>query len=175
MITKKSFLGIPLARRSTRRGLVAGYWSTVGLQMVGLWFAPHVRPIWVRIVNGVLFLFLFWIFRQLSGGTVRSLENGAVREGFLAGFGRGFTGARPEDRPLDEREAGLRDRAHFGAFNILRGLLVALLLLEGFMPDQPAQLVASSRGDLFFWLVVISYSLPQTLILWTEPDMEEVQ
>lgn len=71
---------------------------------------------------------------------------------------------------LDERERSERDEAHFTAFRLLRYLagplcLVLILLLY----DLPK--VATRIGPAILWTVLmLILSLPQLVILWSEPD-----
>jgi hypothetical protein len=79
------------------------------------------------------------------------------------------------EAPLDERETGERDRMHFLAYTLTRWFALLLLAIYGLVAiNFPAAL--RQIGSIFLCLLTLSlWSLPQTLILWTEPDMEEAQ
>jgi hypothetical protein len=74
---------------------------------------------------------------------------------------------------LDERETRLRDRAHYTAYAVARWLTLALFAIYAallvFNPVWANRIVPS----FFFLLMWTVWSLPQSIILWTEPDMDE--
>jgi hypothetical protein len=81
------------------------------------------------------------------------------------------------DRSFDERDIRLRDRAHYQAYRVLRsilGLAVILVIPILFASDTPD--LIRRYGLLFIplicLLVLVVWSLPQSIILWSEPDME---
>jgi hypothetical protein len=89
----------------------------------------------------------------------------------------------PTDREArsDERELQQRDRAHYQAYQALACILAILWLLSGWntfsthllkwIPVSPSLLVYG----VVLTAVVISLTLPQAILLWTEPDMEEME
>ena len=83
----------------------------------------------------------------------------------------------------DERELNRRDHAYFRAYWSWDLALIPALLATGFrinpMPSSwnPA-LVAALRQLPFMLLVaagILYYTLPQAILLWTEPDMEDAR
>ena len=77
------------------------------------------------------------------------------------------------DDDLDEREKRLRDRVHFLAHTLSRwfALLLFAVLIGLGVKDST---VAARVGPVFFFLMnLVLWSLPQSLILWNEPDIEE--
>jgi hypothetical protein len=86
------------------------------------------------------------------------------------------TGKNPH---TDERELGQRDRAHYQAYQVLVIVLAVLWLLSGWRTFHPRILewIAGSV-DLAIYgsvlaAIVAAMTLPQTILLWTERDMEE--
>jgi hypothetical protein len=79
----------------------------------------------------------------------------------------------------DERELQQRDRAHYRAYAVLAVLLTVLWLLAGWNAFRPKLLawIPFSPALLMYGLVlaamVMALTLPQAILLWTEPDMEE--
>jgi hypothetical protein len=164
-LAQKPF-GIHIAQRKVRRALVLA------------WGAGMLAS-----------LYIFLTFRNVSSLgmliTVQSLLGG-VRTGGLV---RPFTPVRhngtkfqtllltetplAEEAPLDERETRRRDQVHFRAYTLTRWL--GLLLLAGYCVLESQNAVWLPRVRLFFFLLltIALWTLPQLLILWTEPDMEE--
>jgi hypothetical protein len=114
---------------------------------------------WVRVGCGILFVGLFIVFTWIAGDMRR----------------RG-----------DEREMRRRDHAHFMAYRVFAYLLagyvlialfagyfggpnlimtLAPLALRGFLMQLPNVLLMAT--------VLLYATLPQAILLWTEPDMDE--
>jgi hypothetical protein len=84
----------------------------------------------------------------------------------------------PEENRSDERELHQRDRAHFLAY---RALLVGLSLLWlvaiwGLLTPRRLNWGPMSASLMIFGavmvLLTVALTLPQAILLWTEPDME---
>jgi hypothetical protein len=73
---------------------------------------------------------------------------------------------------LDERETRLRDRVHFVAYTVSRWLALALFLLYGFAGMMGTEWLTITGPTFFFLLTMVLWSLPQSIILWNEPDVE---
>jgi hypothetical protein len=79
----------------------------------------------------------------------------------------------------DERELQQRDRAHYLAYQALAVVLAVLWLLAGWNTFAPRLLarIPVSPSLLIYGVVLASIvaalTLPQAILLWTEPDMEE--
>jgi hypothetical protein len=83
-----------------------------------------------------------------------------------------LTGTRApfESMLLDERETGQRDLAHYRAFVILRWVL-GLSAVAFWFGSLAAPAVVLPGSPVLLWaLMVFVLSLPQSVILWTEPD-----
>ena len=87
---------------------------------------------------------------------------------------------RPEENEYrsDERELRQRDRAHYQAYQALTFSLAGMWLLAIWKLHAPRLLswLSVSADVLLYGLVlaviVVSLTLPQAILLWTEPDME---
>lgn len=96
-----------------------------------------------------------------------------------------FTGISGDMRASgDEREMHRRDHAHFRAYWLLRYGLVAVLFAGYFANPNPITplLPLALRAFLtklplilFVTTGILYITLPQAILLWTEPDMEEAQ
>jgi hypothetical protein len=183
MISSNRILGFSVARRGTRRALVLVYWSFLALSCVA--FLIHQAR---HGFDGgsVVFTLQFLVFLTALLGGVRA-----------GGFVKPFRGVhlvplmesgglqsllRPanppailEDAGLDERESRLRDRVHFVAYTLTRWFALLLFVLYGAVGFVHAAWLALAGPFFFFLLTMTLWSLPQSIILWTEPDMEEAQ
>ena len=109
---------------------------------------------WIICVCGVLFVALFVVLTWLAGD-MRA---------------RG-----------DERETHCRDRAHYAAYYFLGYGLIAALFASYFRgPNPVTPLLAPALRDFLMQLPyivlvatgILYITLPQAILLWTEPDME---
>jgi hypothetical protein len=84
--------------------------------------------------------------------------------------------------PGDEREMHRREHAHFKAYHLFGKLVVVVLIadawLKGHNPISPL-LPLALRGGMVDWpsaLFMVTgllyLTLPQAILLWTEPDMD---
>ncbi|MGA2887971.1 MAG: hypothetical protein ABSE51_07955 [Terracidiphilus sp.] len=88
-----------------------------------------------------------------------------------------------KDSRNDERELHQRDHAHYQAYRtLIVGLAVLWLMSIGMLlgpkPHPPAFGPIPANMILYGFvmtLLVVSLTLPQAILLWTEPDMEEEQ
>jgi hypothetical protein len=178
---------VDMAPQNHRRALVALIYGTLAIFMAGLYWLDGWRTTGYYLVFAT-----FLINRLLLGGYN------------FGGLIKPFSGkppARPEQAPpflllalrvyepgparseyrSDERELAQRDRAHYQAYQALASVLAILWLLSGWsafaphlltwLPVAPALLVFG----VVLASVVVALTLPQAILLWTEPDMEEAQ
>jgi magnesium-transporting ATPase (P-type) len=80
----------------------------------------------------------------------------------------------------DERELHQRDHAHFQAYRVATiSLVIVTMLLYIRGLGRPFLGFLSVPADLSFAVTIaalfVSQTLPQAILLWTEPDMEEPQ
>jgi hypothetical protein len=182
MINKGKLLGIPLARRRTRRWLVIGFW-TLALSLI-LPISPRIGP--GGTILGLPSWWSIYFFVALIGFLGGNRDGGAVRafEGRTPDKSKmaNDTFMTPEDIAerkrreseirLDERDVNLRNAAHYKAYSALRWII---FLVFPFTAAPPPREPLFLRPFLLLTLFLVVWSLPQTLILWSEPDMEERQ
>lgn len=154
-------LGISIARRRTRRLVVMAYAALMAFGVFAILVRGDFRSL--GIVGPVFFMLPLMLGGVKQAGMVkpfRTAEAGSVQL-----FKR--------EKPLDEREMDERDRIHFQAHTITRWLAAVLFFTFTFcVQSLPAAL--PRIGTTFLFLLALSlWSLPQCMILWTEPDMEE--
>lgn len=166
MIEQTSFLGMPLRKRSQRRLVVVGYYALLlALVAIAIWGGEH-----------------FWA--SLSGITVAlgGLLGGLRRGGPVKPYGKvhepielqtlNLEGRRSFDvsEPLDERERGQRDHAHFTAYRVLYVTLAVAALVYVVCLVQIPETTQRATPPLLWALFVYVLSLPQSVLLWTEPE-----
>ncbi len=75
-------------------------------------------------------------------------------------------------RAWDEREAGALQRYQGKAYSLLTPIALPALLVLFALDTPKATRYAFLREPLLWFLLIVLWSLPQSLILWHEPDME---
>ena len=146
--------------RARRRWFVALVYTVLAVFFLGVLLLnkEEAAGAWIRVGCGILFVGLFVVFTWIAGDMRR----------------RG-----------DEREMRRRDHAHFMAYRVFAyplvgSVLIALfagyfggpnlimtlapLALRGFLMQLPNVLVMAT--------VLLYATLPQAILLWTEPDMD---
>ncbi len=187
MIVESSpFPWFSVARRRTRRILVAVYWIAVlGVFGVVQWteiFRPsHIGGLHLLFPLQVIVFLPAILGGVRAGGMVKPFRgvrwaplDDRDQPQTLFGPRRPLRGsASPADLELDERDVLERDRVHFFAYTASRWLVLALLAVQlGTGLVSPEWLFRAGNAS-FFLLALVLWSLPQSLILWNEPDMEE--
>ena len=161
MKTELLFLGNPIniASQARRRRLVVLiYTGLAALEVVWFCFLGKSPLSWL-----ILLAYLF-VARFLGG---RFYKDGLI----------------PPVDVGDERELHRRDHAYFQAYWWWDLALIPALLSTGFrinpMPSAWNPAVVAVLRQLPFALLVgagiLYYTLPQAILLWTEPDMEEAR
>jgi hypothetical protein len=175
VIERTSFLGLPLQTQTQRRLLVILYYALLLTLTLVMLRKPH---------TGLMaFLPQLFVFGGLMGGIK---VGGPVKL-----YSEAPTGILADPQPtqlnlaqrpqrhtewtrLDERETAQRDRAHYYAYRVLL-LLLGVAALTGFLlADWAPAIYASLTGERFgcvVWsAIVLAISLPQSVLLWTEPN-----
>ncbi len=176
MIQQSSFLGVSLRTRRRRRALVVGYYIfLLAIAAVALYrqkFVPSVLLVQTLTLGG-----LFGGIKM--GGPVKYYAERARSVAMSDGSGiqqLNLSGRRPFSvfglgwEPLDERERQERDRAHYEAFRLLRWTLSLAFISYWSLLDVMQGWLMSNTPTLLWMVLLYVYSLPQSLILWTEPD-----
>jgi hypothetical protein len=143
---------IPFASRARRRWLVLLVYASLAMFFF-IGFTDYLRP--VTSICLILIVGLMIVFTWIAGD-MRT---------------RG-----------DERELHRRDHAHFVAYRFLANGFVAVLFALYFRGPNPItpllpramQSLVMQLPSIVLWATGILYfTLPQAILLWTEPDMEE--
>lgn len=186
MIRRRIF-GISLETRAERRRFVVGFWMVEAVVLAALFqfpMPPHVTD-WREFLPLLLTLAVASNLPLVMGGFS---FGGAVAfyEGRLVRLKPAYAGRlarNPEKqrrvqvfldamKPVDEREAQLRDWAHHRANRLLFWALYAGAV--AYLALSAMSLTAMARFGfvLLELLLVMSMALPQSLLLWTLPELE---
>jgi hypothetical protein len=189
MIAESSpFPWFSTARRRTRRIVVAGYWIVAFVIFVVCQWAELFRS---HHPSGIQLLFPLEVIVFLpailggvrAGGMVKPFRgvhfapmNERNDTQTLFGPPRPLMGTMSaSDAILDERERRQRDNVHFAAYSSARWLALILLAFQCAIGLASTAWMQRFGAAAFFLLALVLWSLPQTLILWNEPDMEKQQ
>jgi len=175
---------VDMAPQAHRRALVVLIYATLTVMMVGLFFADHWRVTGYYLVLATGLINRFFLGGYNFGGLVKPFSGKPPRRSEAPPFlllALRIYHAEPGDREYrsDERELQQRDRAHYQAYQTLVIVLALLWLLTSWNTFKP-QLLAwlPMSPDLVVYglvlaAIVVALTLPQCILLWTEPDMEE--
>jgi hypothetical protein len=177
---------ISMAQQSRRRILVAIIYCILGSILVGSYVFGTWRTISPYVIWPVIFACRLFLGGYAYGGVVKPF-NGKAPNRFeappplLALKLRVYRPLPGDGSSLfrnDEREMSQRDRAHYLAYQAIGISLIvpwaaASLLgdpkLFGWNPASINHLCAA----LLLAVLTLFLTLPQSILLWTEPDMEE--
>jgi hypothetical protein len=180
-----------MAPRARRRFLVVFVYAGFAAMICESWMSDrwHFSSIWI-------FLLPFWVNRlvlgnyESGGGLVDPFVSKETHPNFAydphhpwARLGRWFLQPFTVKRTYtnDERELRQRDSIHLTAYRVLGGLVALAFLTEYLKATDMWELKTRSFSfdQLIYAMLIVSYvvsvTLPQAIVLWTEPDMEEPQ
>jgi len=176
---------VDMAPRSHRRTLVVLIYAALALAMAGLWFLDRWRVTGVYMIFATILVNRMLLGGYNFGGLIKPFSGKAPRERmdspqFLA-LGLRFYRPEPEKSEYrnDERELQQRDHAHYSAYQGLAIGLVLIWMLADWQANAPRLLGWLPGGPAIYlygltlMVVVVSQTLPQAILLWTEPDMAE--
>ena len=171
--------GLSVTRRSTRRWIVVSYWLMTAFYTCAI--LMHAIRHHGSFGSLSLVYVLLWLPAFLGG--VRS--GGAVKpfrkvyfpvdelrsEEIVSLFHRNKDSAA-QSGDLDERETRLRDRVHFASFTVTRWLALVFFALYALISEQHPEWLPFTGPVFLFVLSMVMWGLPQSIILWNEPDVE---
>lgn len=164
MLRTPVILGVSMVRRKNRRWLVlVTYAALLALILVVTVLLP-----WDRALHspGLLLLLCVFVSRGVFGSLVKNtLYTRRSSETISLGLA---PGRNREDGEPDERELAVRNAAYFEAYRVL-ALYSFLLVVFALIGSN----TASVLPQLAMPLLVMAYTLPQAVVLWTEPDVPE--
>jgi hypothetical protein len=183
---------IDMAPQRHRRTLVLLIYASMASIMTGLWFLDHWRTTGAYMIFVTIAVNRLLLGGYNFGGLVKPFNDKAhpapeQPSPFLL-LGLRVYRPQPGDSEYrnDERELQQRDHAHYVAYSALVAGLVLIWFAAAFTRVAPKVLAATALlslapnlgVDLVYGItlatIVISVTLPQSILLWTEPDMPEL-
>jgi hypothetical protein len=178
---KPFFFFFSLETQSRRRALVIAFYGFFAALTIGvlLWRGPSsLNKLLQLAVTCTMFLggitafgpvrpFSRW-HRRIPGGSTQS---------FVANRPHPWLAGRRlydlDALRFDEHDMAMRDRAHYLAYAAMRWpILVSAMLVPAMIYTAGIAAFARLLLLLCFPFCVLFLSLPQAIILWTEPDLE---
>lgn len=166
MIFRRELLKLLNWKRRTRRRVVMAYWAAALAFVAAMAFILQRHGSWIGDIR------LFWLFWAVTTLPilVRNLRPSLTRGKTLQTL---LQPAKPdresEDRPMDERDGYLSYRANAHAYVVLQLLVsvgvTCLMLME-------STGLSALRVPLLWLLYIAAVSLPESFLLWTEPELE---
>lgn len=177
---------VDMGRRSRRRVLVAGIYLALAAVIAILWLWTGWRGTGVWVFWAAMLACRFFLGGYYRGGLVkpfvyRKPVNAEMPPPLLALKLRVYEPVLQADEDgfrNDERELVQRDRSHYQAYQAI-GVLVAVEAFVASIRLLSPKLVAwmAVPPDQMYYgfaliILALFFTLPQAILLWTEPDME---
>ena len=186
MIGRRVYFGISLGSRTHRRRFVIVYWAMCVAVLSALAGLTARDPGWTDHpwtlvgLGSAIGLLLFVMGGAGAAGSVRAFDGSPMPTEYrwsplgvadAALSGPVFHEDTLNEGPLDERDETLRNAAHYRSYRVMRlmvgyGAAVLVCLWRYLHPFRDPAIPAALLVFFVFW------NLPQTLILWNEPDIE---
>jgi hypothetical protein len=176
---------VDMGARARRRWLVVLIYAMLAALMTGFWFLDQWRESAIYLILATFLINRFFLGGRDFGGLIKPFNGKPPRgrSGLPSDLALVLRIYRPEPREdeylNDEREVEQRGQAHYQAYRALASavfLLWATMNLHTNVPRLLERLsisIDTLRYGLATATVLASLTLPQAILLWTEPDMEE--
>lgn len=178
---------VDLSQRAHRRALVIVIYAKLLILLGVLAWLCHVSDAWR--IGGVYLVFLTLLLNRFllggyaRGGLIRNFSNREPQATtpppfVLLGLYLRVSNVSDGHWRNDERELQRRDRAHYQAYQATAVLLALLWLLSGWSSATSSALgwmhvsLQAALSTIALGAVLLAITLPQAILLWTEPDME---
>ena len=175
---------LDMAPRAHRRALVMLIYVTLAVLMAALFLVDRWRVSGCYLVLATFLINRFFLGGYNFGGLIKPFSGKPPRRSeapppFILLALRVYQPEPGESEyRSDERELSQRDLAHYLAYQVILCALVLLWLVSEWKMYAP-RLIAwlHASADLLLYgsilaAVMIAFTLPQAILLWTEPDME---
>jgi hypothetical protein len=175
---------IDMAPRAHRRTLVVVIYATLAVFMVCLWLLDRWRSSGTYVILATMLVNRWFLGGYYFGGLIKPFSGKGPRRETVLPPPPFLTLAlrvywpHPEEGEYrnDERELHQRDRVHYQAYQFILYIFLGFCLLANlgghFLMRRPLLAYELFYGPVLV-AIVIAYTLPQAILLWTEPDMEE--
>jgi hypothetical protein len=177
---------VDMARQTRRRALVVGIYAVLAALIAGMWFADQWRATGTLVFWSAMLACRLFLGGYYYGGLVKPFTGKGPKQydappSLLALKLRVYQPVLDDDNRAfrnDERELKQRDRSHYQAYQAL-GLAVVLAWLVadiGMIHPQWLAWIPMTPFQVFYGLTLVALmlflTLPQCILLWTEPDMD---
>ena len=85
----------------------------------------------------------------------------------------GMKPSSPEMEEIDKREMAVRNLAHLQAFRLIKLYSVLIVTVLLVWHEASPSTIFRFAAIALLLLALLSFTLPQAIILWTEPDVRE--
>jgi hypothetical protein len=179
---------VSMAPRNRRRILVALIYLFLAGMLVAAYsfaawraFSPYV--IWSVIIACRLFLGGYapgGLVKPFNGKAPKQFEMPSPLLALRLRLYPAIPGADGEAYRSDERELSQRDSAHYRAYQVLGASIVVPWFVLSLLGDPKlfgwsAATVDHLCAVLLLAILALFFTLPQAILLWSEPDMESEQ
>jgi len=178
---------VSMATRQRRRGLVVAIYGSLLALIAGGWFLDRWRStggmsLWLALLACMVFLgghYTRGLVKPFNGKPPRQPAMPPALLFLRLRLYQPVLAADEEAYRNDERELRERDRAHYRAYQGMGLALAALWFPALWLVQKPEWLgrLGADAGQIVFGLLLACFALyvtlPQAILLWTEPDMED--
>jgi len=169
MFRTPAILGFSMVSRSNRRLLVATTYAVFLMLVAALIvILPSGRQYYA--VGMCLALAYNVVSRSIFGRLVKDTVLPEFRGGEMTGLDLAPRHRHSEDNP-DEREVAVRNAAYFEAFRALAMYSFAIWLASPLFFSLTGSTAVRVLLLLTMPLLVMALTLPQAVVLWSEPDV----
>lgn len=181
---RTTVLGFNMERQAARRRLVVSAYALLALLVLAGWLLDrfHTTGVYVYFTAYIISYFVFGGYGP--SGLIKPFNGKGPRvqpmPSSLVELQLRVTGALenpgPDEYRNDERELARRDRVHYQAYQGICVLLALIWFLAMWELHPPHFIPAGLLPVLLYLLalpgVLLAITLPQAILLWTEPDVE---
>jgi hypothetical protein len=178
-----------MAQQRRRRVLLVSMYACFAALMAVLWYLTHWRGTGSYVIWAAILACRYFLGGYYTGGLIKPFNGKAPQRQWempsplLALKLRVYLPVLAADSEAayrnDERELHQRDRAHYLAYQALGVVTCVPMLLASLHIVRASLLgwIPIAADELYYGLtlvaVVLFLTLPQSILLWTEPDMEK--
>jgi hypothetical protein len=173
---RTKFLGISMTRRSRRRALVVSVYVLLAALIVSVALAHGRNPLLSSDFGGginFVFVVVFTGISRLGFGSLVRQATVPVRADSRNQWKYiSITKPVPYTGPgdPDERELVVRNWAYYLSFRLMAAYLLPLWAVILIVNMKAHSISVNLASALLFPLIVMALTLPQAVVLWTEPD-----
>jgi hypothetical protein len=179
----KRVFGLSMESRNNRRRLVVAAYALLALLAIGGWFLDRLNDTGVYAYLAAFFINYYIFGGYGPSGLIKPFSNKSQHNKpiptslvelqlAVAGY-RSVTDGTDRN---DERELQRRDRVHYQAYQAICVLLAVIWILAMWETHPPrfipARLLPMLLYPVVLPIILLAITLPQAILLWTEPDMD---